>query len=91
MAEVLGELLRLAPGAAEATFAEFRVGLRPASRDQLPVIGHAPGAAGLVIATGHGANGLTAGAYSGRIAARLALGSPVDLDLGPYAPDRFAR
>lgn len=89
MREVLAELLRLAPGAGDATLIEFRVGLRPASRDQLPVIGPAPGVEGLILATGHGANGLTAGAYSGRIAARLALGEAAPIDLSPYAPGRF--
>ena len=90
MAEVLGQLLRLAPGATEATFVEFRVGLRPASVDQLPVLGEAPGAPGLFVATGHGANGLTAGAYSGLLVARQALGEVPAFDLAPFAPDRLA-
>lgn len=88
MAEVLGELLRLAPGAADATFVEFRVGLRPATPDHLPVLGPAPGAPGLYLATGHGANGLTAGAYSGLLVARQAMGRDLDLDLEVYRADR---
>lgn len=88
MAEVLGELLRLAPGASEGTFVEFRVGLRPATRDHLPILGPAPGAPGLYLATGHGASGLTAGAYSGLLVARQAMGDDPDLDLEPFRADR---
>jgi D-amino-acid dehydrogenase len=91
MAEVLDQLLRLAPGAADGTLLEFRVGLRPATPDHLPVLGPAPGAPGLFLATGHGANGLTAGAYSGRLVARQAIGEHPEMDLRPYAVERFAR
>jgi len=87
MREVLGEMLRLAPGAADATFREFRVGLRPATRDRLPLLG-ATGLPGLYVCTGHGANGLTAGAYSGVLVARAALGETVDVALSPFSPAR---
>jgi D-amino-acid dehydrogenase len=87
--EDLNEALRIAPGLAGATLHEVRVGLRPASRDGLPLLGRAPGVDNLYIATGHGAHGLQLGPYSGAAMADLALGRSVDLDLAAYSPERF--
>jgi D-amino-acid dehydrogenase len=90
VAEALGEALRLAPGLAAATLHEVRAGLRPASPDGLPLLGLAPGREHVVIATGHGANGLQLGPYSGALAADLVRGQAPALDLAPYAPGRFS-
>lgn len=86
LAEVLVEAQRIAPGLGDATVRETRVGFRPASDDGLPLLGTA--ARGLVLATGMGATGLTLGPYAGALAAGLALGEPVELDLTPYDPRR---
>lgn len=84
--EVLEEALRVAPGLADATLAEVRVGLRPTSPDGLPVLGRV--ADGVVLATGHGATGLQLGPYSGRLIAESVLGeTPAELE--PFTPDRF--
>jgi D-amino-acid dehydrogenase len=69
--EVLAEALRVAPGLAEAELREIRVGLRPASRDGLPMLGPVPGIANLLLATGHGAMGLQLGPYSGKVVAGM--------------------
>lgn len=89
LAEVLNEALRVAPGLAEGTFIETRIGFRPASPDGRPLLGPVPGVDGLVIATGLGAEGLTAGPYAGAIAARVALGVAHDADLAPFSPVRL--
>jgi D-amino-acid dehydrogenase len=47
-----------------------------------------PGVAGLVVATGLGATGLTMGPLAGAIAARVALGEPPGTDLAPFSPLR---
>jgi D-amino-acid dehydrogenase len=88
--EALDEALRVAPGLAEATIHEVRIGLRPASPDGLPMLGRAPGTERIYVATGHGASGLQLGPYSGALVADLALGRAAPLDLAPYAPGRFA-
>lgn len=94
--EALDEALCVAPGLADATLDEVRVGLRPASPDGLPLLGRIPGCERLYVATGHGASGLQLGPYSGALMADLALGQSsaldlnVDLDLAPFAPARFA-
>jgi D-amino-acid dehydrogenase len=88
--EALSEALRVAVGLAPATLREVRIGFRPASPDSLPILGLMPGLENVYLATGHGATGLQLGPYSGAAVARLALGTPPDLDLSPYVADRFA-
>lgn len=90
LAEVLERALATAPGLAGATLVEARVGLRPLSADGRPLIGPVPGVDGLVVVTGLGAGGLTAGPFAGRLAAELVLGRPPSLDLAPYALTRAA-
>jgi len=88
--EVIDEGLRVAPGLAEASLHEIRVGLRPYSTvDGLPLLGAVPGADGVILATGHGPTGLQLGPYSGRIAAALALGQPVTDAIEAFRVDRF--
>jgi len=93
--EALSEALRVAPGLADATLREVRVGLRPASPDGLPIIGRLPGWENVYVATGHGPSGLQLGPYSGVLVAGLALGDstppPDQIDLTPFAPERFQR
>lgn len=89
--EALGEALRVAPGLVGATLREVRIGLRPASPDGLPILGRLPGYANIYAATGHGPSGLQLGPYSGALVASLAQGEPppAELDLAPFAPERF--
>jgi D-amino-acid dehydrogenase len=68
--------------------AEVRVGFRPLSPDGVASLGAIDGLAGLVVATGLGAVGLTLGPYLGAIAGDIALGREPALDLTPYRPDR---
>jgi D-amino-acid dehydrogenase len=87
--EVLGEALRVAPGLAQAAIQDIRVGLRPRTPDNLPVLGLVPGIDGVYLATGHGATGLQLGPYTGKIIANLMLGREVEADLRPFAVTRF--
>ncbi|GAB7094474.1 FAD-dependent oxidoreductase [Halolamina litorea] len=86
---VLDSGLRLAPGLADATFHEVRVGLRPGSPDGLPIIGAVPDVDGAFVATGHGPTGLTLGPYSGAVIAQLLTGEKPDVDLSAFDPARF--
>lgn len=86
---VLDTALRIAPGLANGTLAEIRVGLRPYAEDGLPFMGMAPGHDNVVVATGHGPSGLQLGPYSGRLAAELAMGREPSTDLSPFAVDRL--
>ncbi len=88
--EVLDEALTTAPGLADASVEEVRVGLRPVTPDRLPVLGGVPGVEGAYLATGHGATGLQLGPYSGRVVARLARGESPEADVEPFSVSRFA-
>jgi len=83
MLQLLGECLRTAPGLAGATVTEVRVGSRPATPDQRPVLGRLPEWENAYVATGHGAEGLLLGPLSARMVAGAVLG--VD------EPDRVQR
>lgn len=65
------------------------MGHRPCLPDSMPVIGRAPGAANAWFAFGHGHVGMCGGATTGREVANLIAGRTPDIDLAPFAPDRF--
>ncbi|WP_161606215.1 NAD(P)/FAD-dependent oxidoreductase [Microlunatus speluncae] len=74
---VLSRALGFAPGLAAAPLIETRAGLRPVSQDGMPLVG--PTALpGVWLANGLAAWGLTLGPLLGGVAARQALGDPVD-------------
>ncbi|MBT2687308.1 FAD-binding oxidoreductase [Bacillus sp. ISL-47] len=84
--EIFDKALTIAPGLADGTFGEARVGFRPYTPGFLPVIGEVPGFKGLYLANGLGASGLTAGPFLGAQLAKLAMGEEVDIDLEQYNP-----
>lgn len=90
MHEVLGEALRVAPGLANGTVAEWRVGLRPFSPDVLPMLGPVPGIDNLSVCTGHGPSGLTLGPGSAAAVVQGICGESPLLDLQPFSVARFA-
>jgi D-amino-acid dehydrogenase len=84
---LLAGAAELAPGLREAEIVETRIGFRPSTSDGRPVLGRLTD--GLIIATGHGPEGLTAGPWSGQAVAQLVLGEPPATDLAPFDPARF--
>ncbi|GAB6991937.1 FAD-binding oxidoreductase [Paenibacillus pini] len=84
MHEILSKSLTWAPGLADSTFQEVRVGFRPFTADFLPVIGVVPGWESLLVINGLGASGLTMGPFIGREMAKLALDMDLDIDLMDY-------
>ena len=65
------------------------MGHRPAPTDSLPFLGAVAGIKGAYAGFGHHHVGLTAGAKTGRILAGLIGGAPTNINLAPYAPNRF--
>ena len=65
------------------------MGFRPSMPDTLPVIGTATKADRVIYAFGHGHLGLTQSAATAELVRDLALGRPTEIDLTPFAPDRF--
>jgi D-amino-acid dehydrogenase len=86
LAEILAQALAVAPGLADGTYLETRVGFRPMGPGIRPLVGPVPGLDRLVVATGLGASGLTMGPLVGSLAAQAALGLSPAIDLEPYAP-----
>lgn len=84
--EVLSAGLAVAPGLANATHIETRIGFRPAGRTIKPILGRVPGIEGLMIGNGLGASGLTIGPFAGKCLADLATGQPTSVALDSYAP-----
>jgi len=64
-------------------------GFRPYSPDHLPVLGPDPRAPGLWHACGHEGAGVGLSAGTGKVMAQALADQPTDLDLAPFAPDRF--
>lgn len=86
---VLHSLLEIAPTISNAELEEVRVGLRPVSRDNLPILGPIPSDENVFLATGHGASGLQLGPYSGKLIADAIVQNTTDY-LPPYVlPTRF--
>ncbi|MER7442443.1 NAD(P)/FAD-dependent oxidoreductase [Micromonospora avicenniae] len=65
------------------------LGFRPYCPDHLPVIGADPRAPGLWHACGHEGAGIGLSAGTGKLITQALVGEPADLDLAPFAPDRF--
>ncbi|GGF61818.1 putative oxidoreductase YurR [Paenibacillus albidus] len=84
MQEILNKGLEWAPGLANSTFQEIRVGFRPFTPGFLPVMGNVPGWNSLIVANGLGASGLTMGPFIGSQLAKLAMGMELDIDIQDY-------
>lgn len=86
LAAVLQIARSLAPGLAEAEVLATGAGLRPASRDGLPVLGAVPECAGLYVASGHFRNGVLLSLITARLLTSLLTKETPALSLAPFAP-----
>ncbi|WP_079506076.1 NAD(P)/FAD-dependent oxidoreductase [Mesobacillus jeotgali] len=84
MHEIMDKGLAVAPGMANGTYIETKVGFRPVAPNFLPIIGPVPGFENLLLANGLGSSGLTVGPYLGAQLAKLASGNEVDINLALY-------
>jgi glycine oxidase len=86
----LSELvLTLIPGLAPQPFTRAWAGLRPHSKDGLPLIGPLTDLEGLFIATGHFRNGILLGPFTGRLVSESILGEPLNFPIEAFSPKRF--
>jgi len=79
--------IRLAPSLADATVTSTWWGLRPMTPDERPFVGTVRD--GLVVATGHGSEGVILGAGTAQLAASIVLGGLAPFDAAPFDPFRF--
>lgn len=85
---VLNAAKTLVPSLREAPIRGVWTGFRPATPDQLPLLGRF-GPEGLFVATGHYRNGILLTPITARLISDLVLGRPPALDLAPFSPARF--
>jgi glycine/D-amino acid oxidase-like deaminating enzyme len=84
--ESSAELLTTMP---EARFDTVRIGLRPGTPDELPLIGPSSTMPGVYYATGHYRNGVLLSPLTAKLVAALVLDGRRDPDLELVRPDRF--
>ena len=77
------------PAYASAGLASSWTGVYDVTPDWNPVLGHAPGIDGLLLAYGFSGHGFKLSPMVGRLLAQTALGLSADISLVPYALDRF--
>jgi D-hydroxyproline dehydrogenase subunit beta len=80
--------VELLPVLASAPVLASWSGVRPMSPDGRPVVG--PVGEGLVVATGHGSQGVILAGGTGALVASLLMGDEPPFDPAPFAPGRFA-
>lgn len=81
----------LAPSYTGARVSETWAGLRPATADDRPLMGRAPGWDRLWVAAGHMRDGILWAPITGELLAASILSGVPDPALAPYDPARFAR
>jgi glycine/D-amino acid oxidase-like deaminating enzyme len=80
--------LEFAPALASLSAIRTWTGFRPATPDNLPLIGAWPEAPGLTVATGHEGLGITTALGTARLVADAVLGRTSPIDPSPYRPTR---
>ena len=81
---------QLTPALAGAMVSDVRVGLRPATPDELPVIGRSSTMPHIVYATGHYRHGILLAPLTAKLVADVVLAGPADPLLDLVQPSRFA-
>lgn len=64
-------------------------GFRPATPDDLPIIGRSEMFENLILSTGHGTLGLTYGLITGKLVSQIIAGEQPVIDLSPLRAERF--
>lgn len=86
---LLEAITALLPGTGSAALHDVRVGLRPGTPDDRPIVGASSRIDGLIYATGHYRNGALLAPLTAEAVASLVSGTPLDPVWAPCAPGRF--
>lgn len=81
---------RFVPVLADLTVMRTWAGLRPYTRDKLPILGPVREVPGLYMASGHEGLGITLSMVTGLLITQSVMGQPPELDLSPFGLERFA-
>jgi len=88
LARLFESAVELVPGVAKSRRHEAWAGLRPATPDELPILGETT-VSGYFIATGHYRDGILLAPATATVMANIVIGEPPRLDLTPFSPLRF--
>jgi D-amino-acid dehydrogenase len=72
-----------------STITRLWSGLRPCTPDGLPILGRPRRVTNLMIASGHGMQGVQLAPATGRLVAEMVRGGATSMNPGPMRPDRF--
>ncbi len=86
---VLEGALKVCPAMEEASISWVITGLRPATPDEMPILGPVPGLEGAYIATGHMRKGITLAAMTGELIADSIVDNEPRLPIEPFSLTRF--
>src|SRR5262249_24105698 len=90
-AELWAKLHRMAPRiAGVGTVSAAWAGLRPMTPDRFPIIGALPMAPRILLACGHGRNGVLLAPLTAHLVASIIDGGAQPLDVNPFLPTRFS-
>jgi len=89
VADIGAQVAARFPSFAEAGLASSWTGVYDVTPDWNPVLGPLPGLPGLVVGYGFSGHGFKLSPAVGRVLAQAALGLTTDVDLAPYALERF--
>lgn len=87
--EIRSRVAKIWPKIDRAPVVRHVAGLRPATPDELPIVGMAPGWANVCLALGAGRKGMLLSAGIGRAAAELVTLGATQLGIGPCEPQRL--
>jgi len=77
------------PGMEELEQTAVWSGYRPATPDDLPIIGRSEAFENLILATGHGTLGMTHGLITGKLVSQIIGDERPSIDLAPLRAERF--
>ncbi|MCG3205770.1 MAG: Hydrogen cyanide synthase subunit HcnC [Elusimicrobia bacterium] len=89
MVDLIKKGQHLVPGLSRCDLRGISAGLRPKSRDDLPVIGAVPGRENIILAAGHFRNGMLLAPITGQLIASLVFNEQPAVNLAPFSPGRF--
>jgi glycine oxidase len=87
--DLLDAACDLVPHTWQATFGGARVGLRPGTPDELPIIGRSRKLPGVIYATGHYRNGVLLAPLTAKLVTELIIADREDPMLKATSPQRF--
>lgn len=91
VAGLLTGIQRLAPSIGGASIAQTRAGLRPGTKDGLPILGPAPGVGNAIMAAGHYRSGILLAAVTAKMIGDCIVKGAGAVDFGECAASRLKR